>query len=94
MKRLARILIPAVLMASAMLSAGQSSASGDNFSDYVPEPAQLSEQRDDADKRREFWDKFRESVTPKENNPREKDSPREVQPREVHPREVQPKEVH
>ncbi len=88
MKRLARILIPAVLIASAILVAGHSSASSNNSSDYLLEPVYLSESKGDADKRKEFWDKFRESVTPRENRPRESKSPREVKPREVHPKEV------
>lgn len=82
MKRLAKILIPAVLMASAILVAGHSSASSNN--DCVFEPAvQLSERKGDADKRKEFWDKFRESVTPRENKPRQQNSPREIPPKAV-----------
>ena len=88
MKRLARILISAVLMASAILVAGHSSASSNNSSDYVFEPVYLSESSDASNKRKEFWDKFRESVTPRENKPREKDSPREVKPREIQPKEI------
>lgn len=90
MKRLARILITAVLMTSAILVAGHSSASSNN---YVFESVYLTENKDDADKRKEFWDKFRESVTPRENKPEESHSPREVKPREVHPHEIHPQEM-
>ena len=88
MKRLARILIPAVLMASAILVAGHSSASSNNFSEHAFKPVCLSEPKDDADRRRKFWDKFRESVTPRENKPEESKAPREVKPREVQPKEL------
>ncbi|MBO4400340.1 MAG: hypothetical protein J5809_00670 [Selenomonadaceae bacterium] len=90
MKRLARILIPALLMASAILAAGHSSASSNNLNEYVFESVYLTDSKNDADKRKEFWDKFRESVTPREKKPGEAHSPREVKPREVHPREVRP----
>lgn len=39
---------------------------------------------EDERRREEFWNKFRESVTPREKEP----------PKEVHPRETPPKEVH
>ena len=47
-----------------------------------------SEDEESAERRKEFWDKLRESVTP-----REKEPPKEVRPNEVKPKEKKPKEA-
>lgn len=45
-----------------------------------------SEDNDSEQRKREFWEKFRETVKPREP-PHEAEHPREVHPREVHPHE-------
>lgn len=41
----------------------------------------------------DFWDKFRESVKPREENPREKPPPKEKHPTESPPKEIHPEEA-
>lgn len=100
MNRLAKNFISAALIGSALLVAGLSSASSsgvnhasiENTIDTQAE-INLSEDSDHSSKREEFWEKFRQSVTPKEKDPEESPEPKEVRPKEVHPKEVHPKEV-
>ncbi|MBQ7706074.1 MAG: hypothetical protein IJT73_11745 [Selenomonadaceae bacterium] len=84
MKIPAKKIVVAILLGGVFLNAGFSFA-------QIKEPQKiyLSEDEGSEERKREFWEKFRESVTPREKNP-----PREERPKEVHPREEKPREVH
>lgn len=86
MKIPAKKIIVATIFGAVILNAGFSFAKNN-------EPANenliyFSEEHDSEERKREFWEKFRESVKPRQKHPSESNKPREVHPREVHPRET------
>jgi hypothetical protein len=86
MKSPAKKIITATIFGALFLNAGFSFAKSHEVTFYNQE-VQFSENEDSTERRQEFWEKFRESVTP-----REKDPPREVKPDEIHNEEVDKKE--
>lgn len=87
MKIPAKKIITAIIFGAVMFNAGFSFAknndtTNENFIYFSEEHDHDREER-----KREFWEKFRESVKPREKPPSESNKPREVHPREVHPRE-------
>lgn len=106
MKKLVRNSIMAAILGCAFLSSGFLPVSTNNLDlkdTDKPIKIYLSETPASETERKEFWRKFRESVTPREKNPekypepppaaRYKPPPKEVHPQEVHPKEVHPQEV-
>ena len=86
-KKIMTAIISGVLLINAGLSFAQSKEIIFNSQENV---VQTSEDETSTEQRQEFWEKFRESV-----KPREKDPPREKNPapEKDPPREVNPKEI-
>lgn len=87
MKFPAKKIIAAMIFGGVLLDAGFSFAQNAEII-FNHEKIYLSEEQESSERKREFWEKFRESVTPREKNPGEADKPKEVHPREIHPQEI------
>ena len=84
MKSPAKKIITAVISGTLLINAGLSFAKSHEVIFLNQETKlQTNEDEGNTDRRQEFWEKFRESVTP-----REKEPPREVKPDEIHNEEV------
>lgn len=86
MKFPAKKIITATIFGAIILNAGFSFAQ--NKEPHEKILTYFSERHDSEERKREFWEKFRESVKPREKPPSESNRPREVHPREVHPRRI------
>lgn len=93
MKISAKKIVTAIIVGGIFLNAGLSFAKSHEFISVNHAKIFLSEDEESSERRREFWEKFRESVTPREKPPHE-ERPREIHPHEEHPREVKPREIH
>ena len=94
MKSPAKKIIIAIICGSVLLNAGLSLAQTNYFFSTGNEiEICSSEDAESAERKREFWEKFRESVTPREKDPPETDTPKEVHPEEVNPKEVKPEKA-
>lgn len=87
MKSPAKKLIIAMILGGVLLNAGLLFAQN---IEAVPIENEIeicsAEDNESAERKREFWDKFRESVTPREKDPPPvAENPREVHPEEIHP---------
>ncbi len=87
MKIPAKKIFVATVLGAVILNAGFSFAQNNEHIHKNENIIYLSEDEDSAERKREFWEKFRESVKPREEHPSEAEKPREVHPREVHPHE-------
>lgn len=84
MKSPAKKITTAIISGILLINAGLSFAKNQDVIFYNQETkVQTNEDEGSTERRQEFWEKFRESV-----KPREKDPPREVKPDEVHNEEV------
>ena len=88
MKFPAKKIITAIIIGGIFFNAGLSFAQSNKFISVKHTKIFLSEDEESSERKREFWEKFRESVKPREKPPRESQKPREVHPREIHPREI------
>ena len=86
MKIPAKKIIVAIIFGGVLLNAGFSFAQSNEFIFDNQEKIYLHD-RERSERKREFWEKFRESVTPREKNPGKSDKPKEVHPKEIHPHE-------
>ena len=86
MKFPAKKIIIAIILGSVFLDAGFSFAQSTKIIFDNHEKIYLHD-KESSERKKEFWEKFRESVTPREKNPREADKPKEVHPKEIHPQE-------
>lgn len=94
MKIPAKKIIIAIFLGALIFNAGFSFAKTNEIVYPNKNFIYLSEDEASEERRREFWEKFRETVKPREKNPPPAaEKPREVRPREVYPREVQPQEA-
>lgn len=91
MKISAEKIITAIIIGGIFFNAGLSFAKSNEIISVNHTKIYFSEDEESAERKREFWEKFRESVKPRENPPHE-ERPREVHPREEHPREIHPHE--
>ena len=87
MKIPAKKIIIAIIFGGVFLDAGFSFAQNNEIFYNAETKIYLSEDEDSAERKKEFWEKFRETVKPREKNPREEEHPREVHPEEVRPEE-------
>ena len=84
MKSPAKKITTAIISGILLINAGLSFAKSQDVIFYNQETKlQTNEDEGSTERRQEFWEKFRESV-----KPREKEPPREVKPDEVHNEEV------
>lgn len=86
MKNPAKKISAAIILGATLLDARFSFAQNNEIFYNSETKIYLSEEDDSADRKKEFWEKFRETVKPREKNPRE------VHPEEIHPEEVHPHE--
>ena len=97
MKSPAKKIITAIISGIVLLNAGLSFAQSNEIIFYHNEETTSASDKESAERKREFWEKFRQSVTPKpppaKAPPRPKDPPKEVKPEEKRPQEVKPEEV-
>ena len=91
----AKKIMTAIISGTILINAGLSFAQSNEIIFYNQENVvQTSEEETNADRRQEFWEKFRESVTPREKDPpREKESPREENPKEIQSEETKQTEM-
>ena len=87
MKFPAKKIIVAIIFGGVLLDAGFSFAQNTAFIFDNHKKIYLHD-KESSERKKEFWEKFRESVTPREKNPDEADKPKEVHPREIHPHEI------
>jgi len=83
----AKKIIVAIILGGVLLDAGFSFAQSTEFIFDNRKKIYLHD-KESSERKREFWEKFRESVTPREKNPGEADKPKEVHPKEIHPQEA------
>ncbi len=88
MKNPAGKLISAIILGTVFFNAGFSFAQNKEIISTDETKIYFSEDENSAERKREFWEKFRESVKPREEKPHEEERPREVHPHEVKPHEV------
>lgn len=89
MKSPAKKITVAIISGILLINAGLSFAKSHEVIFQNPEiKLQTNEDEGSTERRQEFWEKFRESVTP-----REKEPPREVKPDEIHSKEITSAEV-
>ena len=89
MKSPAKKIITAIISGTLLLNAGLLFAKTPEIILYHHgENSHDDEDKESEERRHEFWEKFRESV-----KPREKEPPKEVQPEEVEPEEEKQKEI-
>ena len=87
MKISAKKIITAIIVGGIFFTAGLSFAKCHEIISVHHTKIYFSEDEESSERKREFWEKFRESVKPREKHPHE-ERPREEHPREVHPHEV------
>ena len=87
MKNPAKKISAVIILGAVLLDAGFSFAQNNETFYNDETKIYLSEDEDSAERKKEFWEKFRETVKPREKNPREEEHPREVHPEEVRPEE-------
>lgn len=89
MKSPAKKITVAIISGILLINAGLSFAKSHEVIFQNPETkVQTNEDEGSTERRQEFWEKFRESV-----KPREKEPPREVKPDEIHSKEITSAEV-
>lgn len=91
MKSPAKTIISAMIFGIVFLNAGLVFSKTNDIDSSISETI-ISANKDETvtEKRREFWEKFRESVKPREETPRESEKPQEIHPHEIHPEEEKP----
>ena len=92
MKSRTKKILIAILFGSIFLNSGFLFAKNHTEIHYDNHTKIFLSDKNSEERKKEFWDKFRESVKPREKNPPEAEKPREVNPREVHPREIETNE--
>ena len=94
MKSPLKKIVTAIIFSAVLFNGGFSFAQNNEMIFYHQEDKiQLHSDNESSERKREFWEKFRQSVTPREKPPPAKaPPPREVKPREEKPREEKPRE--
>ena len=87
MKNPARKMTFAIILGFVLFDAGFSFAQNNSIICNDEIIIYASEDEHSEERRREFWEKFRETVKPREKPPNESERPHEVHPREIHPHE-------
>ena len=87
MKISAKKIITAIIVGGIFFTAGLSFAKSHEIISVNHTKIYFSEDEESSERKREFWEKFRESVKPREKHPHE-EHPREERPREIHPHEI------
>ena len=82
MKSPAKKILTIMILGTIFFNAGLSFAQNDTDAETEIYSAE-DEENASAERKREFWEKLRESVEPREKPPEESENPREVHPQEV-----------
>lgn len=94
MKSQLKKIVPAIIFSAVLFNGGFSFAQNNEIIFYHQEnKIQLQSDNESSERKREFWEKFRQSITPREKHPPREEKPREEKPREEKPREEKPREV-
>lgn len=83
MKSRTKKILIAILFGSIFLNSGFLFAKNHSEPCHDNQTKIFLDDKNSEERKKEFWDKFRESVKPREKNPPEAEKPREVHPREI-----------